>query len=323
MSRLIITNGDCAADGLRAAGIAADILPWRDMLHDGPVPALPLEELSAVRARWLAEEFPLPDADVDDGFAARDATLRDHETYDRIELWFEHDLYDQLQLIQILDALSERSQGIFLVQTDDYLGPMSAASLRALDGTAQPITSAQMSAARAAWAAFTATTPEAMTDLATARSCLPFLPAALRRLMAELPHVDSGLSLTEERILEGLDVEASTIGFLFKTTSEREEARFLGDAAFFRRVDVLAFSPTRLVGGVPFSSSRCRGGSENPDYGVFARSKIALTEAGRAALAGRFDHARENRIDRWLGGTHLTPQSLWRRDENGIVRPVH
>ena len=51
--RLIITNGDSAVDGLRAAGIAAEILPWRDILHDGPVPDLPLEELSRVRARWL------------------------------------------------------------------------------------------------------------------------------------------------------------------------------------------------------------------------------------------------------------------------------
>jgi len=47
---------------------------------------------------------------------------------------------------------------------------------------------------------------------------------------------------------------------------------------------------------------------------------VCLTEAGRAALAGRFDHTRENKIDRWLGGTHLAPETPWRRDENG--RPI-
>lgn len=321
--RLIITNGDSAADGLRAAGVAADILPWRDMLHDGPVPALPLEDLSAIRARWLAQEFAPAGTDVDDAFTTRDATLRNHAAYERIELWFEHDLYDQLQLIQILDALSERSEGLFLVQADDYLGPMSAASLRALDGTAKAVKPAQTKAARVAWAAFTAETPEALADLATKGSSLPFLPAALRRLLAELPDVDSGLSLTERRIVGALAEESATVGRLFKTTSDQEEARFLGDAPFFQRIDVLAFSPTPLIAGVPFESSRCRSAPGNPDYGTFAHSQIALTEAGRAALAGRFDHASENRIDRWLGGTHLTPQNLWRRDANGIVRPVH
>jgi uncharacterized protein DUF1835 len=321
--RLIITNGDSAADGLRAAGIAAEILPWRDMLHDGPVPALPLEQLSAVRARWLAQESAPAGANVDGAFRARDATLRNHAAYERIELWFEHDLYDQLQLIQILDALSERSDRLFLVQADDYLGPMSVESLRALDGTARPVTAAQMSAARAAWAAFTADTPEGLAAIAAEPSSLPFLPAALRRLLAELPDLDSGLSLTERRIVAALAEESSTVGHVFKTTSEQEEARFLGDAAFFHRIDLLAFSPTPLIAGVPFPSSRCRGGPENPNYGTFARSKITLTEAGRASLAGRFDHAAENRIDRWLGGTHLTPQNLWRRNEIGIMPPAH
>ena len=49
--RLIITNGDVAVAKLEAADIEADFLPWRDMLHDGPVPGdLSLDDLSQVRA---------------------------------------------------------------------------------------------------------------------------------------------------------------------------------------------------------------------------------------------------------------------------------
>src|SRR5437899_4531586 len=98
--RLIITNGDSAVARMREAGLEADFLPWRDMLHAGPVPrARSLEELSSIRARYLAEEFEPDRADVDRGFAERDAAIRNHAKYDRVELWFEHDLYDQLQLI--------------------------------------------------------------------------------------------------------------------------------------------------------------------------------------------------------------------------------
>ena len=44
--RLIITNGDSAAACMREARLDGEILPWRDILHEGPVPAgLDLEDL--------------------------------------------------------------------------------------------------------------------------------------------------------------------------------------------------------------------------------------------------------------------------------------
>ena len=53
---LHITNGDSAVGLMREGGISGDILPWRDVLHDGPVPGgLDLEALSRVRARFLAD----------------------------------------------------------------------------------------------------------------------------------------------------------------------------------------------------------------------------------------------------------------------------
>jgi len=51
---LNITNGDSAANIMADAGIAGVILPWRDILHDGPVPGgLGLAELAEVRAAFL------------------------------------------------------------------------------------------------------------------------------------------------------------------------------------------------------------------------------------------------------------------------------
>ena len=53
-SILHITNGDSAADLLTDAGIEGVILPWRDILHEGPVPATKnLSALSEVRARFI------------------------------------------------------------------------------------------------------------------------------------------------------------------------------------------------------------------------------------------------------------------------------
>ena len=318
--RLIITNGDSTVALMRTAGFDVELLPWRDALHDGPVSGgLLLEALSLIRAQFLAGEFRLPLGDVNRTFAERDAKLREHARYDRVELWFEHDLYDQLQLIQLLDlfATEKRAQGLFLVQADDYLGTQRPEALRDLQDTAIPVTAEHLATASRAWNAFTASTPEMLAVQASTNTpALPYLAAALQRLVQELPAIGSGLGLTQERVLTALGERPRLVAELFQITQEEEAARFLGDLSFFRRVDDLAFAPTPLISGPRGASNRGPTGGA-ADYHAFARTTVTLTDAGRAALAERFDHAGDNGIDRWVGGTHLTSGSLWRRNRDG------
>lgn len=101
---LHICNGDSASHTLNASSIPGDVLPWRDVLHDGPVPSnFSLEELSEIRARYLASSTAFAFESIRRDFDVRDAHLQNAATYDEVMLWFEHDLYDQLQLIQLLD----------------------------------------------------------------------------------------------------------------------------------------------------------------------------------------------------------------------------
>ena len=319
--RLIITNGDNTIALMQAAGLDGELLAWRDALHDGPVAGgLLLEALSLIRAQFLAAEFRLPLGQVNRDFAQRDAKLREHARYDRVELWFEHDLYDQLQLIQLLDFFGEekRTEGIFIVQADDYLGVQQPETLQALQTTASPVTAEHYATASRAWNAFTASTPEAMAARAAINEpALPYLAAALQRLIQELPAIGSGLGLTQERVLTALSERPRRIAELFEITQEQEAARFLGDLSFFRRIDDLAFAATPLVSGLHAASNQGPAGAA--DHRAFARTTIGLTDAGRAALAERFDHARDNAIDRWVGGTHLTSGSLWRRNRAGAL----
>jgi hypothetical protein len=103
---LHITNGDCAVAVISQV-VQGGILPWRDVLHEGPVRAgLSLEELSAERARFIADAGWGEFTAVLKNFRERDAAFRRAGEHDEIVLWFEHDLYDQLQLIQVLDGLA-------------------------------------------------------------------------------------------------------------------------------------------------------------------------------------------------------------------------
>src|SRR5205809_5321370 len=52
---LHVTNGESAGNTLRQTTLGGAVLPWQDVLHEGPVPALPRQELLRTRARFLAD----------------------------------------------------------------------------------------------------------------------------------------------------------------------------------------------------------------------------------------------------------------------------
>jgi hypothetical protein len=317
---LILTNGDSAVARLEEAGVGGPILPWRDVLHDGPVPAVDaLESLSAIRSTFIAADLGLAAEEVGAEFRSRDAAVRGHAAYRRVEIWLEHDLYDQLQLIQILDFFHAegRLEGLHLVQADDYLGRQGPEAVRRLAAAARPVTGAQLALAAEAWRAFTAATPHALADLAGRDAPdLPYLAPALRRLLAELPDPLRGLTLTEERALCCLAEAPASTGELFRRVTEQDEAQFLGDASFFRRLDGLAFTDEPLIAGLPGpSQSYCNPGRTPRDgYAAFARARLRLTPAGRSVLEGRLDHRVVNRVDHWVGGVHVSPAAWIRYD---------
>ena len=80
--RLIVTNGDAAGELLRKAFTSTEVLPWRDVLHDGPVPVTDtFEELSELRADFLAERgWGDPDA-LRENFQARDRGLAHFQAF--------------------------------------------------------------------------------------------------------------------------------------------------------------------------------------------------------------------------------------------------
>ena len=98
---LHVTNGDAAVfDVARTAGVPSEsVLPWRDVLHDGPVPAgLGAEALARVRAGHIAARGWAGEAEALVAFLERDARLAAHPAEAEVVLWFEDDVYDALQL---------------------------------------------------------------------------------------------------------------------------------------------------------------------------------------------------------------------------------
>src|SRR5260221_94261 len=243
MAELIITNGDSAADLLRMAGRTGTILPWRDVLHEGPIVGGPIEECSRQRVTYLASRFGIDPADVEAEFAERDTVMRTHADFDDIELWFEHDLYDQIQLVQALAFFASvgRTAGVTLVQADDFLGAQRPDTILRFAGQARPVTNADLDLATAVWNDVTAPTPQrvgARIEVLDPR--LPFLKQALLRFLQELPAPGTGLGRTEETILTEIAGGTTAPVRLFHQVIRQEGAAFIGDWSFLHILDDLA-----------------------------------------------------------------------------------
>jgi hypothetical protein len=306
----IITNGDHAADALRKVFPDRTILPWRDALVEGPIEDLPDDAFRDRRAAHLASAFGHAEADVRSDFAARDAAFAELVAGGRpIALWFETDLHDQLQLLDILARLVRRPPPLTLVQAPP---PLPAHDLASLESQAKDIAAAEVTEATDLWAAVRQPKPEALARGALADGAWPSVHTALRRLLQELPAPQDGLSRIEREILRAVDRGGATPVSAFRVYMSTEELPFLGDAGFFARLIRLA-NTFELIGGVPSTPAFDRAAGRI-DQG-FLQAPLTLAARGRAVLAGEQDLAADPRFDRWVGGTHLTPDSIWRWDE--------
>jgi hypothetical protein len=327
---LHITNGESAAIGLRRSGIPGVFLAWSDVLHEGPVPAgLSLDQLSELRARFIAGRGWSSYEETLEGFRSRDSILKHFRDEQEVMLWFEHDLYDQLQLLQILDWFAEQEQGetiLTLISIDSFpgfvafhgLGELTPAQLHTLFPSRQPVTTSAFALARAAWDAFRSPDPRAIERmLAQDTSALPFLASALRRHLQQFPAIASGLARSERQLLDVLVSGPARPVPLFVAAQAKEEAPFLGDWPFWQHVYELSLGPAPLLisdDGSPFQlPSFLDNSAPQP---AFLEQTLTLTEEGHAVLGGQADWMRLHGLDRWLGGVHLTGhEPVWRWDE--------
>src|SRR5215470_11649740 len=172
MRFLHVANGTCTTSIIRAAGIPGLRSQWADPLYEGPVPGgLTDEELVAVRERFLVG----PDGNLEDenenSLRTWRAAIDRHESYDEMILWFEHDLFDQLNLIQLLTWIRGRvpaAKTVSLVCVGSFpgrpafkgLGELTPDELASLIDTRRPVSDEQFALAARAWAAFRAADPQ-------------------------------------------------------------------------------------------------------------------------------------------------------------------
>jgi hypothetical protein len=325
---LHVANGSCTTRIIESAGIPGSRSIWADPLYEGPVPAgLSDSELLDVRRQYLAgpddgtwAAWAGPDPTLDPANDMREwrAVIERHEMYDELILWFEHDLFDQLNLLQLLtwiDTHLPRTKPVSLICIGEFpgrpdfkgLGELTPDELASLLETRRRLDDGQYELAKRAWEAFRASTPEALDALRREdTAALPYLASALTRFLQEYPWTRDGLSRTERRLLELADGDGIPLSNAFPRMHDGEKVYYVTDASL---ADLAAQLATAVPPLLTLDLSA-------PGDGHSLKGFVALTDAGRSVLSGELDRIATCGIDRWLGGVHLQGRGrLWRWDE--------
>lgn len=316
MRFLHVANGSSVTTTLRAAGVPGATSIWADPLHDGPVPG-DLDDDALMRLRMEHHSASPAAADPQNDMRRWRQAIAEHDAYDELVLWFEHDLFDQLNLMQLLPFVRTHvpaSKPVSLVCIGSFpgrpdfhgLGELATAGLASLLPLRRPISPEQYEYAARAWNAFRQPTPEALDavvggaggceDPQPRTAALPFLVPALRRFLEEYPWTSDGLSRTERRLMTLAAQGRADWPASFPRVHEGERFYHLTDTSYEELAHTLVGSQPPLLAG--------------------NLQSLTLTNYGRDVLEGRADRVRLCGIDRWLGGVYLRGHAVpWRWDD--------
>lgn len=313
---LHIVNGDSTADILRRSDIGGECNAFREVLIEGPAPqGLSDEDWHTLRAKFLADAYGLEMTACKRELVEQHEALARFSDHEEVILWFEHDLFCQINLVYLLGWFSGQPQGktrLSLICINDFpgvenfkgLGQLTPDQLGSLMSERREVTASQMKLAEEVWRAYSSPDPRAIESVINRdTSELPFLADALEKHLARFPSVDNGLGRIENRALELVSSGYTEFGPLFCEFGDREPAYGLGDLQFWNGLKRMIYTSEPLLE------------LRNVNANEFIQASFEITEKGKATLESGDNFIASSGIDLWLGGVHLRDKdNLWQWD---------
>ena len=214
---LHILNGDSTRAIFQNSGIGGDVIVWREMLCEGRTPATRnMSRFFEERAAFLQQAYGIDSAAYLADVEQDKQLLHKASDYEEIVLWFEFDLFCQVNLVFVLYYLSQLSvmlPPVSIVQLDQHpdvpnfrgLGMLQSHHLPPLFEARTYIRQEDWQLAREAWEAYSAEDPLALEELSRRPGHhLPYLGKALQAHLQRLPNVSNGLNAVEHFFLDRL-----------------------------------------------------------------------------------------------------------------------
>src|ERR1051326_8719085 len=201
-----LIGGESALSTLRNTSVPGDKFSIDDILMEGPIiDGLRTRDSWAMRGEYMEKYFAIPRSDYLAGTDKHERILAEALQHDKIVLWYEFDLWCQINLLFLLDWFAHRDlvrTTLSLICIDRFegrpkfrgLGELHEHELGSLFPTRKVVSAEQLNTAQAAWQAYGSPDPrDVVSFLRTDTSALPLIGPALQRHMKRLPSVQNGL----------------------------------------------------------------------------------------------------------------------------------
>jgi len=109
---LHVLNGDSTAYLFRQTALPGEVLVWREMLSEGRVPVTDdFAPFWQQRGDFLAKTYGFDRAEYERDVVNEAQRLLDFWQFDEITLWFEFDLFCQINLLYLLNFFANQDLG--------------------------------------------------------------------------------------------------------------------------------------------------------------------------------------------------------------------
>jgi hypothetical protein len=332
---LHVVSGSSAAGCLKQALRVRNhqVLVGDNELHCGPAPMM-ADLLAWYRMRknysddlfsnYLAYAFDAPEPmTVSIGDEPETGPHIDGERLSEaseVHLWVTQSLHDQL-LIALIVLLFDRFQfdhsKLRVVEFPEThqkwpirtVGELNPETINRLNHGPRSLDPEQIEELRKVWRAYTSNDPGLLIEYLAGSSSLPFLQRAMAELVQRYPDVQTGLNRWDNALLQQTIENGPLLLRVFGYTWVFDDTPdIVGESYLFDRI-------TKLGGTNVSSPLVSLSTSDLPRK----RPIVEITDFGKRVLAGEANHVEENGIDDWIGGVHLTPDTVVFRDRDRLL----
>lgn len=212
---LHITNGDSTTKRLmELEWVQGSFLIWREMLCEGPtVKKVDQKESIEVRKQFLKKYYKISGGDYDSKFISELQKLEDLSAFDEIILWFEYDLFCQINMIAALSLLLRKNTEnipVYLVcsgkikNEDRLIGLSELTDKQLMDHYFRKklLSLDDIEYADYIWTLYCESDPKKITGQIKRGSNFEYLSISLRAHLQRFPNMLTGLNVLEHNILE-------------------------------------------------------------------------------------------------------------------------
>lgn len=264
-SLLHITNGDNFTQKLKGLDLKGDVITWREMLCEGKTETnVGSESFWKTRFEFLNKNYKISKSSFIEKTLKEYRSLCNHKQQDQIVLWFEYDLFCQVNMLAVISWLKTHRKyaNISLVcsgkedETDTLYGLSELNNEQLLNLFENRINLGQddIEYADYVWQLYCSDNPIRLENLSDYGDYqFKYLSEAMEAHLKRYPTIKNGLNLIENRVLDlSLNKKPKTRKELLGTVLKNQGIYGFGDIQFDKVITSLkplytSFNPVRLT----------------------------------------------------------------------------